>query len=49
MRNLPPKFLAAMIAVRALPGAPLCDSDDKKAFKQAVNDLEMYKKVGMGG
>lgn len=47
MRNLPPKFLAAMIAVRALPGAPLYKGDDDWVVKKAINDLKAYKKVGV--
>ena len=45
MRNLPPKFLAAMIAVRALPDSPLYEGDNKKIIKEALRDLEMYKTV----
>ena len=43
MRTLPPKFLTAMIAVRALPGAPLYDGDDDRIISQAISDLEIYK------
>ena len=42
-RKLPSKFLAAMIAVRPLPGSPLYDGDDQKVFDQALADLEVYK------
>lgn len=47
MKLLPPKFLAAMIALRPLPGAPLYDGDDKRIMEQAVDDLENYKKAGV--
>jgi len=46
-RTLPPKFLAAMIAVRALPGAPLYDGDDDRIVSQAISDLEIYKSAGV--
>lgn len=45
MRKLSPKFLAAMIAVGALPGSPLYEGDDNKVIEKALNDLEIYKKV----
>jgi len=47
VRILPPKFLAAMIAVLPLPGSPLYDGDDQKVIDQAVSDLEHYKKAGV--
>ncbi len=47
MRNLSPKFLAAMIAIRGLPGAPLYKGDDDWVVKYALKDLEIYKKVGV--
>jgi membrane complex biogenesis BtpA family protein len=47
MNILPPKFLAAMIALRALPGSPLYDGDDNRIVEQALSDLEEYKKVGV--
>jgi membrane complex biogenesis BtpA family protein len=47
MRTLPPKFLTAMIAVRALPGAPLYDGDDDRIVSQAISDLEIYKGAGI--
>ena len=47
IRNLPPKFLAAMIAVLPLPGSPRYDGDDQKVVDQALSDLEMYKKAGV--
>ena len=46
-RMLPPKFLAAMIAVSPLPGSPLYDRDDQKVIDQALADLEVYKKAGV--
>jgi uncharacterized protein len=46
-RKLPPKFLAAMIAVRSLPGSPLYDGDDQKVFEQALADLEVYSDAGV--
>src|SRR5262249_32130307 len=47
LRKLPPKFLAAMIAVRALPGSPLYDGDDDLIVSQAISDLERYKSAGV--
>jgi membrane complex biogenesis BtpA family protein len=46
MRPLPPKFLAAMIAVRPLPGAPLYDGDDRAIVSQALSDLSAYVASG---
>jgi membrane complex biogenesis BtpA family protein len=46
-RNLPPKFLAAMIAVLPLPGSPLYDGDDQRVFDQALADVEVYKNAGV--
>ncbi len=46
MRPLPDKFLAAMIAVLPLPGAPRHDGDDKRIVEQALSDLENYGEVG---
>src|SRR3990167_4367625 len=43
MRNLPPKFLAAMIAVRALPDSPLYEGDNKKIIKEALTDLDYIR------
>lgn len=40
IRNLPPKFLAAMVAVLPLPGSPLYDGDDQRVMDQALADLE---------
>ena len=47
MRTLPPKFLAAMIAVLPLPGSPLYDSDDQRVIDQAMSDLECYREAGV--
>ena len=44
-RKLPPKFLAAMVAVLPLPGAPLYDGDDQKVLDQALADLEVYSEA----
>jgi uncharacterized protein len=46
-RMLPPKFLAAMIAVLPLPGSPLYNGDDQKVMDQALADLEVYKEAGV--
>ena len=47
LRKLPPKFLAAMIAVLPLPGSPLYDGDDRRVIDQALADLEAYKTAGV--
>jgi membrane complex biogenesis BtpA family protein len=47
IRILPPKFLAAMVAVLPLPGSPRYDGDDQKVIGQALADLEVYKKAGV--
>lgn len=47
IRALPQKFLAAMIAVLPLPGSPLYDGDDERVVRQALADLEVYKKAGV--
>jgi membrane complex biogenesis BtpA family protein len=47
IRNLPPKFLAAMIAVLPLPGSPLYDGNDQRVMEQALSDLEIYKNAGV--
>jgi uncharacterized protein len=46
-RVLPPKFLAAMIAVLPLPGSPLYDGNDQRVLDQALADVEVYKKAGV--
>src|SRR5688572_24980806 len=47
VRTLPPKFLAAMVAVLPLPGSPLYDGDDQRVIDQALADLEVYKEAGV--
>src|SRR5688572_534581 len=47
VRILPPKFLAAMIAVLPLPGSPLYDGDDQRVIDEALADLDIYKKAGV--
>ena len=47
VRTLPPKFLAAMIAVLPLPGSPLYDGNHQRVMDQALADLEVYKKTGV--
>jgi membrane complex biogenesis BtpA family protein len=44
-RKLPPKFLAAMVAVMPLPGSPLYDGDDQKVLDQALADVDVYRKA----
>ena len=44
---LPPKFLAAMIAVLPLPGSPLYDGDDQRVIDQALSDLKAYQQAGV--
>ena len=46
-RTLPPKFLAAMVAVLPLPGSPLYDGNDQKVLDQALADLDVYKNAGV--
>jgi membrane complex biogenesis BtpA family protein len=46
-RQLPPKFLAAMIAVLPLPGSPLYDGDDRRVIDQALADLRVYQEAGV--
>lgn len=41
-RVLPPKFLAAMVAVLPLPGSPLYDGDDQRIVDQALSDGATY-------
>ena len=47
IRTLPPKFLAAMIAVLPLPGSPLYDGDDQRVIDQALSDLQIYREAGV--
>jgi uncharacterized protein len=46
-RDLPPKFLAAMVAVLPLPGSPLYKGDDSRVIDQALADLDVYKEAGV--
>lgn len=46
-RILPPKFLAAMIAVLPLPGSPRYHEDDQRVIDQALADLEHYREAGV--
>src|SRR4051794_325252 len=47
MRTLPDKFLGAMIAVQALPGAPRYANDDESIMAEALSDLEHYARAGV--
>ena len=47
MNELPDKALIAMIALRALPGAPLYDGDDQRIVDAALADLSEYKRAGV--
>jgi uncharacterized protein len=47
MRKLPEKFLAAMIAIRPLPGSPMYDGDDGRILSQALSDLKHYRSAGV--
>ena len=47
MRPLPDKFLAAMIAVLPLPGAPRYRENDDEVVGQALSDLRHYVKAGV--
>ena len=42
MRQLPEKFLAAMVAIRPLPGSPGYDGDDETIISTALADLRHY-------
>src|SRR5829696_80957 len=46
-RALPPKFLAAMVAVLPLPGSPLYAGDDRQVMDQALADLDAYQRAGV--
>lgn len=46
-RILPPKFLAAMVAVLPLPGSPLYDGDDQRVIDQALSDVDVYGNAGV--
>jgi len=43
---MPDKFLAAMIAVLPLPGAPGYGGNDKQVMEQALSDLQHYMQAG---
>ena len=45
--KIPSKFLAAMIAVAPLPGAPMYSGDDEAIIAQALDDLGHYKGAGV--
>src|SRR5882672_813452 len=47
MQPIPNKFLAAMIAVLPLPGAPRYDGDDRRIVDQALSDLDHYREAGV--
>jgi hypothetical protein len=47
MRELPPKFLAAMIAVPPLPGAPRYQGDNRKIIESVRSDLRNYGHAGV--
>ena len=47
MRALPEKFLAAMVALLPLPGAPGYAGDDRRILSQALSDLEHYAAAGV--
>jgi membrane complex biogenesis BtpA family protein len=47
MRPLPDKFLAAMIAVLPLPGAPRYKENDGEVLAAALSDLQHYVKAGI--
>jgi uncharacterized protein len=47
IRVLPPKFLAAMVAVLPLPGSPLYDSNDQRVIDQALADLVVYQNAAV--
>lgn len=46
MRVLPDKFLAAMIAVRPLPGSPRYAGSSRAVINAALSDLEEYIEAG---
>jgi membrane complex biogenesis BtpA family protein len=47
MRTYPEKTLAAMIALRPLPGSPGYDGNDRAIFDGALSDLEHYLAAGV--
>ena len=46
MRILPDKFLAAVIGVLPLPGAPRYAGNSKAVISRALEDLELYLEAG---
>ncbi len=47
MPALPKKFLAAVIAVPPLPGAPLYQGDNRKIVESVLSDLRHYQTAGV--
>jgi uncharacterized protein len=47
MRELPEKFLGAMIALLPLPGSPRYSGDDERILSQALWDLDHYIHAGV--
>lgn len=47
MRKFPHKYLAAMIALKALPGSVKYDGDDQKIIESALHNLDLYLEVGV--
>jgi membrane complex biogenesis BtpA family protein len=47
MRSFPDKTLAAMIAIRPLPGSPGYDGDDRAILDEALSDLDHYIAAGV--
>ncbi|PIP65537.1 hypothetical protein COU77_01335 [Candidatus Peregrinibacteria bacterium CG10_big_fil_rev_8_21_14_0_10_49_16] len=47
MRELPDKFLTAVIAVQPLPGSPDYDGDDENIVDHALSDLKHYDDAGV--
>ncbi len=47
MRVLRDRFLAAMIAVKPLPGSPDYSGDDELIIESALRDLESYRSAGV--
>ena len=47
MKLFPAKTLAAMIAIRPLPGSPGYDGNDRAIFEEALSDLAHYTTAGV--
>lgn len=47
MRELRPKSLIAVIALKALPGSPLYSGNDQEIIDSALEDLDKYTKAGV--